>query len=67
MEDAMLLYRMERSVERRVYKIFVGNIDDADVGAYIDQIANTFKRTPIFDPATRSIGLEKEHNAYTQG
>jgi ABC-2 type transport system permease protein len=30
MEDMMLIYRLERSIERRVFKIFVGNIDDAD-------------------------------------
>ena len=31
MEDMMLIYRLERSIERRVYKIYVGAIDDADV------------------------------------
>lgn len=59
MEDMMLIYRLERSIERRVYKIFVGAIDDADVGAYVEQIANEFKRTPIVDPATGQIDLRK--------
>ena len=43
-EDAMLVYRVTRAPERRVYKIYVGNIDDADVGAYVNEIANKFKR-----------------------
>ena len=59
MEDMMLIYRLERSVERRVYKIFVGAIDDADVGAYVEQIANEFKRTPIIDPITGQLDLRK--------
>lgn len=59
MEDMMLIYRLERSIERRVYKIFVGAIDDADVQAYVERIANEFKRTPIVDPMTGQIDLRK--------
>lgn len=59
MEDMMLIYRLERSIERRVYKIFVGNIDDADVQAYVEEIANNFKRTPIVDPMTGQLDLRK--------
>ena len=59
MEDMMLIYRLERSIERRVYKIFVGAIDDADVPAYVEQIANEFKRTPIIDPVTGQVDLRK--------
>ena len=59
MEDMMLIYRLERSIERRVYKIFVGAIDDADVKAYVEDIANNFKRTPIIDPLTGQVDLRK--------
>lgn len=59
MEDMMLIYRLERSIERRVFKIYVGNIDDADIPAYVQDIANTFKRTPIVDPETGQLDLRK--------
>lgn len=59
MEDLMLIYRLERSIERRVYKIYVGAIDDADVQAYVENIANNFKRTPIIDPMTGQLDLRK--------
>lgn len=59
MEDMMLVYRLERSIERRVFKIFVGNLDPKDVPAYVQQIANNFKRTPIIDPLTGQIDLRK--------
>ncbi len=48
-EDAMLVYRVTRAPERRVYKVFVGNMDDKDVDAYVDKIANNFKRTNIIN------------------
>ncbi len=56
-EDAMLVYRVTRAPERRIYKIFVGNIDDADVEGYVNEIANRFKRTPMIDPQTGQIDL----------
>ena len=59
MEDMMLIYRLERSIERRVFKINVGAIDDADVPAYVQQIADNFKRTPIVDPLTGQLDLKK--------
>lgn len=59
MEDMMLIYRLERSIERRVFKINVGAIDEADVPAYVQEIANNFKRTPIVDPLTGQLDLRK--------
>lgn len=59
MEDAMLIYRLDKSIERRVFKVYVGAIDDKDVPAFIQEFANNFKRTPIIDPATGQIDLRK--------
>ena len=59
MEDAMLIYRLDKSVERRVFKIYVGSIDDKDVPAFVQDVANNFKRTPIIDPLTGQIDLRK--------
>tara|TARA_R110000772_G_scaffold17946_1_gene49773 strand:+ start:24192 stop:26375 length:2184 start_codon:yes stop_codon:yes gene_type:complete len=65
-EDAMLIYRVTRAPERRIYKIYVGNIDDADVGAYVDEIANRFKRTPIMDSKTGQIDVKYNQLANDQ-
>ena len=59
MEDMLLMYRLDRSVERRVFKINVGAIDEADVPAYVQKIADNFKRSEIIDPATGQIDLRK--------
>ena len=65
-EDAMLIYRVTRAPERRIYKIYVGNIDDADVSAYVNEIASRFKRLPVVDPATGQIDLRYNQLAQDQ-
>ena len=66
MEDMMLSYRLDRSIERRVFKINVGAIDEADVQAYVQEIANNFKRKPIVDPLTGQIDLRKSFMNVTE-
>lgn len=56
-EDAMLVYRVVRAPERRVFKVYVGNIDDADVEAYVQKVANKFKRTQQADQETGQVDL----------
>lgn len=46
LEDSAAIYRISRAPERRVFKIDVGNIDDKDVDAYVQRVAQKFKRTP---------------------
>ncbi len=61
-EDAMLVYRTSRAPERRVFKVFVGNMDDKDVEAYIQKVANKFKRDPVVDPSNGNVDLRYESN-----
>ena len=56
-EDAMMIYRVTRAPERRVFKINVGNIDDQDVQAYVNKIANNFKRSHAIDQSTGQADL----------
>ena len=59
MEDSLLIYRLDKSIERRVFKVYVGAIDDQDVPAFVQEVANNFKRTPIIDPQTGQVDLRK--------
>ena len=61
MEDALFLHRLERSVERRIFKVNVGTMDQADVPAFLQEFANNFKRAPIVDPLTGQIDLRKNY------
>lgn len=58
MEDAMLLHRIMRSPERRIFKIDVGNIAPNEIDGYIEQVANEMKKTPYIDPVTGDLNLK---------
>ncbi len=65
-EDAMLIYRTSRAPERRVFKIFVGNMDDKDVEPYVQRVANKFKRDQIVDSKTGNVDLRYNQMAVDQ-
>ena len=65
-EDAMLIYRVTRAPERRIFKIFVGNIDEQDVPSYVNKIADNFKRSPVIDQNTGQIDTRYNQMAQDQ-
>ena len=65
-EDAMLIYRTSRAPERRVFKVFVGNMDDKDVEPYVQRVANKFKRDQVADPSTGNVDLRMNQMAVDQ-
>jgi hypothetical protein len=65
-EDAMLIYRTSRAPERRVFKVFVGNMDDKDVEAYVQRVANKFKRDQIVDAKTGNVDMRFNQMAVDQ-
>jgi translation initiation factor 2 beta subunit (eIF-2beta)/eIF-5 len=54
-EDSMLVYRITRAPERRVFYIDVGNLEHADVGQFIQQFQMQLKKQPIVDQKTGNI------------
>lgn len=56
-EDAMLVYRIVRSPERRVFKIDVGNLPVDQIEAYMEQVKNRLRRNQIVDPSTGRVDL----------
>jgi hypothetical protein len=65
-EDAMLIYRTSRAPERRVFKVFVGNMDDKDVEPYVQRVANKFKRDQVVDNKTGNVDLRFNQMAVDQ-
>jgi len=65
-EDAMLIYRTSRAPERRVFKVFVGNMDDKDIEAYVQRVANKFKRDQIADPRNGQVDMRYNQMAVDQ-
>lgn len=60
MEDAMLVYRVERSPERRVFYIDVGSVAPNDVPSYMEAVKSTLKSRNIVDKTTGR--LDQRHN-----
>jgi hypothetical protein len=65
-EDAMLIYRTSRAPERRVFKVYVGNMNDDDVEAYVQRVANKFKRQQVVDAKTGNVDMRFNQMAVDQ-
>ncbi len=58
MEDAMLVHRIMRAPERRVFYINIGNIPPHEVDAYVQKVIQTQKKIPYVDPQTGQYNLK---------
>jgi hypothetical protein len=58
MEDAMLIQRIMRAPERRIFKIDVGNIPPHEVDQHIQNIISKMKKVPFIDQQTGEYNLE---------
>lgn len=58
MEDAMLIHRIMRAPEKRVFKIDIGNINPNEVDNYMQKIINKMKKTPFVDKNTGDYNLK---------
>jgi hypothetical protein len=65
-EDAMLIYRTSRAPERRVFKVFVGNMDDKDIEPYVQRVANKFKRDQSVDARNGQVDMRYNQMAVDQ-
>jgi hypothetical protein len=65
-EDAMLIYRTSRAPERRVFKVYVVNMNDDDVESYVQRVANKFKREQIVDSKTGNVDMRFNQMAVDQ-
>ena len=58
MEDAMLVHRIVRAPEKRVYYINVGSIPPNEVDAFMEKTVSKMKRTPYVDQQTGDYNLK---------
>jgi hypothetical protein len=56
-EDAMLVYRVVRSPDRRVFYIDVGNVPPEEVGNYLEQAKTALKRNQLIDRSSGRVDL----------
>ena len=58
MEDAMLIHRIMRAPEKRVFKIDIGNIPPTEVDNYMQKIINKMKKVPFVDKNSGDYNLK---------
>ena len=58
MEDAMLIHRVMRAPEKRIFKVDVGNIPPNEVDNYMQKIINASKKVPFVDEKTGEYNLK---------
>ena len=58
MEDAMMIHRIMRAPEKRIFKIDVGNIPPNEVDAYMQAIIDKMKKVPYVDQTTGEYNLK---------
>jgi len=58
MEDAMLIHRIMRAPERRIFKLDVGNLPEHAIDGYIDAVSSQMKKIPYVDPETGEYNLK---------
>lgn len=58
MEDAMLIHRIMRAPEKRIFKVDIGNINPTEIDNYMRKIIDKVRKTPFVDKETGDYNLK---------
>jgi len=58
MKDAMLLHRITRAPEKRIFYVDIGNLPPAEVDGYMEKLKQKMKKTPYIDQNTGEYNLK---------
>lgn len=61
MEDALLIYRIARAPERRIFYIDVGNLTKGKAEEYLRGIMNNYRNKLVYDAETGELKDERKH------
>lgn len=61
MEDALVIYRMSRAPERRIFYIDVGNLPKGKAEEYVTTLMNKYRNKIVYDANTGNLKDEKKH------
>ncbi len=66
MEDSMLIYKLSRAPERRIFYIDTGNLPKAKAEQYVKEIADKYKTKAAYDVKTGKIKNDRAFLAITE-
>ena len=61
MEDSLVIYRISRAPERRIFYIDVGNLPKGKAEEYLRGIMNQYRNKLVYDASTGNIKDDKKH------
>lgn len=61
LEDAMVIYRITRAPERRIFYIDVGNLPKQKAEQYVTDMMNKFKNKIVYDANTGEVRDDRKH------
>jgi hypothetical protein len=61
MEDSLVIYRMSRAPERRIFYIDVGNLPKGKAEEYLKNIMNNYRNKLVYDASTGEIKDDRKH------
>jgi hypothetical protein len=60
-EDALVIYRISRAPERRIFYIDVGNLPKVKAEAYLKDVMNRYRNKLVYDAKTGEIRDDRNH------
>lgn len=57
LEDAMLIHKIMRAPEKRIFKVNVGNLSPEQIEPYMNKLINKMKKVPFIDKKTGDYNL----------
>jgi hypothetical protein len=60
-EDSLVIYRVSRAPERRIFYIDVGNLPKLKAEQYVNDIMNKYRNKIVYDAATGEIRDDRKH------
>ena len=60
-EDSLVIYRISRAPERRIFYIDVGNLPKMKAEQYVNDIMNKFRNKIVYDAATGEVKDSRKH------
>lgn len=66
MEDSLVIYRITRAPERRVFYVDVGNLPGQKAEQYVSNIMNKFRNKVVYDPLTGEIKNNRQYTSMVE-
>lgn len=61
MEDALVIYRISRAPERRIFYVDVGNLPKIKAEQYVNDLMNKFRNKVVYDAQTGEVRDDRKH------